>query len=162
MARRGLRRGFSLVETVAVFALIAILGTLAAISLSDSTDQLAADVAVRANLDGALDATVEAAALTGSPVAELATVEVYAPRVSFTAGVSDRPDLVSYAVANAAAGLAAQGADGTCWLIRRDFAATGLVTVYAYSTTAPCTAASALGLPTAGPRGGSWADPVSY
>lgn len=155
--RPHVRRAFSVLEAVAVIAMLMAVSAAALIG-SGAFTRGAADAKARATLDAAMETLlITAVPYPDDDVAALNAV--VGNRAVFVDGASPDAETVSVSVDGPVAGLAVLGADGACWMIRRDFAAAdpAPVTLYAVTTTpGSCTgqAARAVTVPVGSPTDG--------
>lgn len=152
-------RAFTLLEVIVVFALIAVLGGVAFMTLSNQEDP-AGELAARASL---VQLESLQSARPDAPVTDVSVLESLDPSRTWTQSastaaneVSVRLDQVDPAVFGAAV---SAGTDRACWLLRRDFDAPtrSLATIWAVAESGNCTAVRALALTpdSSGERGSS-------
>ena len=111
---------FTLIEVMVVFAIIAVLSSVAFLTIKPESDP-AKDMAARASL---VQADSLQSARGDGPITDLATLGALDPSRIWTTGASLGPDTVSIAVDPsdpAVLSAAVSTGGGSCWMLRRDF-----------------------------------------
>ena len=137
------RRGYSVIESIVVFGLVALISASAFIILNDRTSG-AEPASARASL---LHLLKLQAATAGAPVADVEALGALDPGREYLNGLSTNPAIVSVLV-DSETRLAAATFDGDdCWMFVKDFAATTTATREIWlveKNSATCSAARAI------------------
>jgi prepilin-type N-terminal cleavage/methylation domain-containing protein len=140
------RRGFSMLEAIVVFALIAVLAGVAYATIGNQNSP-SGDMAARASL---VHAQSLQSARPDAPVSDPAVLAELDPTRTWTTAASSASDVVSVRPGLSDPAVVAFAASNgtTCWLLRLDYAAAGRAgaTIWALADSGECNAIRALEL----------------
>jgi type II secretory pathway pseudopilin PulG len=163
VAAVGNRRAFSLVEAAVVLVVLGVLSTVVVLTAAPG-DRAAESAAGRTTLERVLAAADQVRDRHGGLVEDLEVYATTIETVTVVAGVPQDRE-VSLEVEGQALGAAVSTGDGTCFLVRRDWAAAPgeplvVRAMILPGVSVPCTGTTALAVAGDPERGRTWEMPV--
>ena len=147
-----------MMELVAVIVVVSAL-TILVIAKFNAAGAPGSDASAKSALTQLVDIETTEVLLTGQPT-DISAIQGRAPAVTFVTGTSADPDHVSVQVSGSVVAGAVSTGNGSCWLVRRDFAGNEAPVVWSVADSGTCSSARAMSTAVVDGRGTTIDTPV--